>query len=127
MNIFSLISTLSLKKSLNINVKKRIFKKPVEKEYKDVEIQTDDYVEPVSTTRPSKIKQKQATLLYPVTIKKIKHDRDETNDREASWALIQILDSRRVKEAIVSYGIHSPFVKQLPNLRSSCNQVPLKD
>ena len=40
MNIFSLISTLSLKKSLNINVKKKVFKKPVEKEYKDVEIQT---------------------------------------------------------------------------------------
>ena len=37
-NIFSLISTLSLKKSININVKKRVFKKPVEKEYKDVEI-----------------------------------------------------------------------------------------
>ena len=75
MNIFSLISTLSLKKSLNLNVKKRVFKKPVKKEYKDVEIQMEDYVEPVST-RPSKIKQKQATLLYPVTIKKIRHDRD---------------------------------------------------
>ena len=40
MNIFSLISTISLRKSININVKKRVFKKPVEKEYKDVEIQT---------------------------------------------------------------------------------------
>ena len=38
MNIFSLISTLSLRKSINTNVKKRVFKKPVEKEYKDVEI-----------------------------------------------------------------------------------------
>ena len=57
MNIFSLISTLSLKKSININVKKRVFKKPVDKEYKDIEIQTEDYGEPIST-RPSKIKQK---------------------------------------------------------------------
>ena len=82
-----MISIISLKKSININVKKRVFKKPVEKEYKDVEIQTEDYVEPIST-RPSKIRQKQATLLFPVTIKKIRHDRYEADDTEASWARI---------------------------------------
>ena len=37
----------------------------------------EDYVEPDST-RHSKIKQKQATWLYLVTIKKIKHDMNET-------------------------------------------------
>ena len=66
-------------------------------------------------------------LIYSVTIKKIRHDRDEADDKEASWALTQILDLRRVKEAIVSYGIHSPFVKQLFNSWSSCNQVTPKD
>ena len=80
-----MVSTLSLKTSLNINVKKRIVKRPVEKDYKDVETQTEDYVEPVPT-RPSKIKQKQATLLYPVKIKKIRHDGDEADTTDASWA-----------------------------------------
>ena len=126
MNIFNLVSTLSLKTSLNINVKKRIVKKPVEKDYKDVEIQTEDYIEPVPA-RPSKIKQRQATLLYPVKIKKIRHDGDEADTTEASWAPVRMLDLRRVKEAIVSYGIHSSFVKQLLNSWSSCNQITPKD
>ena len=52
-----------------------------------IEIQTEDYVKPIST-RPSKIRQKQAMLLYPVTIKKISHDRDEADNTEASWAPI---------------------------------------
>ena len=43
---------------------------------------------------------------YSVTIKKMKHDRDEADDTEASWAPVQILDLKRVKEAIVSCGIH---------------------
>ena len=126
MNGFSLISTLLLKKSLNINVKKRVFKKLVEKEYKDLEIQTEDYVEPIST-RPSKIKQKQAMLLYPVTIKKLRNNRDEADDSESSWAPIRILDLWRVKEVIVSYEIRSPFVKQLLNSWNSCSQVTPKN
>ena len=127
MNIFSfLISTISLRKSVNINVKKRIFKKPVEKEYKDVEIQTEDYVEPIPA-KPSKIRRKQATLLYPVTVKKIRNGTDDTDDAEASWAPIRILDLRRVKEATVLYGIHSPFVKQLLNSWSTCHQITPKD
>ena len=93
---------------------------------KDVQIQTEDYVEPIST-RPSKIRQKQVMLLYPVTIKKMRHDRDDADDTEASWALIQILDLWRVKEAIVSYGIHSPFIRQLLNSWSTCHQVTPKD
>ena len=59
-NTFSL--TLSLKNSINTNVKKTVFKKPVEKENKDVEIQTEEYAEPI-LTRPTKIRQKQAMLL----------------------------------------------------------------
>ena len=34
---------------------------------------------------------------------------------------------RRFKEAIVSYGMHSPFVKQMLNLRSVCNTIIPKD
>ena len=64
------------------------------------------------STRSSKISQKQATLIYPVTFKKMKNDKDNT---EASWAPIYMLDLRRVKEAIVSYGMHSPFVRQILN------------
>ena len=124
MNIFSL--TLSLKNSINTNVKKRVFKKPVEKRCKDVEIQTEDYVEPISA-RPSKLKQKRATLLYPVTVKKMRHDKDDEEEAEASWAPIRILDLRRVKESIVSYGMHSPFVRQLLNSWSTHQQVTPKD
>ena len=32
-----------------------------------------------------------------------------------------------VKEAIVIYGMHSPFVKQMPNSWSCCNRVTPKD
>ena len=37
-----------------------------------------------------------------------------------------MLDLRRVKEAIVSYGMHSPFVKQMLNLWSVCNRIITK-
>ena len=48
MNIFCLISTLSIKKSISIDAKKKVFKKPVKREHKDVQIQTEEYEELIS-------------------------------------------------------------------------------
>ena len=38
-----------------------------------------------------------------------------------------MLDLRRFKEAIVSYGMLLPFVKQILNLWSVCNRIIPKD
>ena len=46
----------------------------------------------------------------------MKNDKD---DIEGSWASVQMLDLWRVKEAIVAYGMHSPFVRQMLNSWSS--------
>ena len=34
---------------------------------------------------------------------------------EVNWDLVKMLDVKRFKEAVVSYGMHSPFVKQVFN------------
>ena len=46
---------------------------------------------------------------------------------EANWTPVPMLDLRRFKESIVSYGMHSPFVKQTLNIWSVCNRIILKD
>ena len=38
-----------------------------------------------------------------------------------------MLDLRRFDKVIVSYGIHSPFVKQMLNSWSTCNRITLQD
>ncbi|XP_052568117.1 endogenous retrovirus group K member 10 Gag polyprotein-like [Peromyscus californicus insignis] len=43
------------------------------------------------------------------------------------WAPIEMLDLRRFKEAIVSYGMHSPYVKQMLNSWSAYNRIVPQD
>ena len=45
---------------------------------------------------------------------------------EANWIPVPMLDLRRFKESIVSYGMHSPFVKQMLNIWSVCKRIILK-
>ena len=37
------------------------------------------------------------------------------------------LDLKRFKEVIASYGMYSPFTKQILNLQSLCNRIISKD
>ena len=45
----------------------------------------------------------------------------------ANWISVPILDLRRFKEVIVSYVMFSPFVKQMLNSWSVCNNIIPKD
>ena len=40
---------------------------------------------------------------------------------------MEMLGLRRFKKAIVSYGTHSPFVRQMLNLWSVCNRIIPED
>ena len=55
---------------------------------------------------------KQPTLTYPVTLQKLPNGRGSFTD---NWTPVPMLDLRRFKEARVSYGIPSPYMKQMLN------------
>ena len=48
---------------------------------------------------------------------------DGRGSATVNWTTEPMLDFRRFKEAIVSYGMHSPFVKQMFNLWLACNRI----
>ena len=45
----------------------------------------------------------------------------------AGWVPVERLDLRRFKEAVVLYGIHSPFVQQMLNSWSTGNRIVPND
>jgi len=59
------------------------------------------------------------TLVYPITIQNLSDDRCPQCYEEITWNPIDILDLRRFKEAIVSSGVHSSYMKQILNLWST--------
>ena len=61
---------------------------------------------------------KQRTLINPVTLQDMSNDRVSERD---SLTPMPMLDLRRFKETIVSYGMYWLFVKQMSNLFSVCN------
>ena len=67
---------------------------------------------------------RQPTLIYLVTLQEMPNNRGSVT---ANWTPVPMLDLRRFKEAIVSYGMHSPFVKQMLNWWSVCNKIIPKD
>ena len=42
---------------------------------------------------------------------------------KAEWTPVKMLDLRRFKEVIVSYGMYSPFAEKMLNLWSTCNRI----
>ena len=70
---------------------------------------------------------KQPTLIYPVTLQELLNDRYPQDPVRAEWTHAAILNLRRFKEVIVSYGIHLPFVKQMLNSWLVCNRIIPKD
>ena len=69
---------------------------------------------------------KQTTLIYPVTLQELPNDRYPQGCIRADFP-VEMLDSRRFKEAIISYGMNSPFVKQMLNPWSPCNRIIPQD
>ena len=67
---------------------------------------------------------KQPTVIYPVTLQELLSGRGSVI---ANWTPVPMLGLRRSKEAIVSYGMHSRFMKQMLNLWSVCNTIIPKD
>ena len=63
---------------------------------------------------------KQPTLLYLVTFQEMPNGRGSVT---VNWTPVPMLDLRRFKEAIVSYGMHLLFVKQMLNLWSVYNRI----
>lgn len=54
------------------------------------------------------------TLVYPVTIQELLTGNSQYQGyREVKWNPIDVLDLRRLKEAVISYGMHSPLVNRI--------------
>ena len=67
------------------------------------------------------------TLVYPVTLQDLSgDDRHPQGFEEVKWNPTHILDLRRFEEAIISYVINSPCVKQILNSWAAQNGVILQ-
>ena len=63
------------------------------------------------------------TLIYPITIQEQSpDDRHPQGYAEVNWNPVETLDWKRY-EAGVSYGVHSPFVKQMLNSWATRNRI----
>ena len=124
-NIISfIIFVFSLKKLFNLSAKIQAWEKPNRTDHRDSQIQTEEFNgEPISVLHCKHRKEqlnvfKQPTLIYTVIT-------------GAKWQglcysyLYSCANARlrRFKEAIVSYGMHSSFVKQMLNLWPVCNRI----
>lgn len=48
-------------------------------------------------------------------------------DAEVMWDPVEILDWKRFKKAVISCGIHSPFVEQMLNSGATRNRIVPQD
>ena len=56
------------------------------------------------------------TLIYPVTVQQQPTDNLHPQGyKEINWNPVDMLDLKRVKEAVVSYGVYSSFARQMLN------------
>lgn len=119
-NISFIIFVLSLKTLVNLSAKTQDTKKVNKTDHRDIQTQTEEYDgEPILALPYKGIEElpkvfKQPTLIYPVTIQEqLPNDRYPQGCARAKWTPVEMLELKRQKEMIVSYGIHSPFVKQM--------------
>lgn len=55
-------------------------------------------------------------LIYPVTIQeRLPDNRHHQGYAEVNWSPIEMIDLERFKVAVISFGMNSPFVKQMLN------------
>ena len=50
-------------------------------------------------------------------------DRHHQGYKVADWNPVQFLDLKRLKEVVISYGMHSPCVKQILNSLATLNRI----
>ena len=59
---------------------------------------------------------RKSTLVYPVTLQEGPlYDKHPQGYAEIYWNPVEMLDYLRFKDAVISYGMHLPFVKQMLN------------
>lgn len=67
-------------------------------------------------------------MIYPITIYERPPDDKYTQGyREYKWDPMKMLDSENIKEAIVPYGMHLAYVRQMLNTRSTQDKLTPKD
>ena len=73
-------------------------------DHRNIQTQTEKLHYKVREEQPKGFKQR--TLIYPVYLQDLPNDRSSV---KANWTPVAMLDLRRFKEVIVSYGMHSPL------------------
>lgn len=119
-----IIHILIFKKIVNLSARITALEELV----KPVKIQTEEINSEVVSSRDHKVAERkpvftQSPLIYPVTVQQMPDQMATQN----IWAPIEMLDLKRFKEAIVSYGMHSPYVKQMLNSWSTYNRIVPQD
>lgn len=67
-------------------------------------------------------------MIYPITTYERPPDDKYTQGyREYKWDPMKMLDSKNIKEAIVPYGMHLAYVRQMLNTRSAQDKLTPKD
>lgn len=95
-------------------------------DHRDIQIQSEEFNGEPSLLMHYKFKEDQskitrkATLIHPGTLQEVPNERDSVR---ASWTPVTLLYLGKFKEAVVSYGIQSAFVKQMLNTWSVCNRI----
>ena len=122
--IILIILGLSLKKLVDMSAKIQTLEKLIKIDHRAIQIQTEEFNEEPISALHYKVREeqpkvfKQPTLINPVTLQDMSNDRASEGD---SLTPMPMLDLRRFKETIVSYGMYWLFVKQMSNLFSVCN------
>ncbi|KAL6040241.1 hypothetical protein STEG23_020317 [Scotinomys teguina] len=142
--VHSLLTILILRTLINLNTKVKALEKPVKRNYKEIQTQTENPVkrsykgietqteefksELTSGLHYRVTKRKpvfmEPNLIFPVALQETPNVPGHVQNK---WIPIDMLDLKRFKEAIVNYGIHSPFVKQMLNSWSTCNRIVPQD
>ncbi|XP_052610186.1 oxidized purine nucleoside triphosphate hydrolase isoform X1 [Peromyscus californicus insignis] len=126
-----LILILLFKKIVNLSARITVLEKPVKPvkmNYREIQIQTEEINSEIVSKLDHKVTERkpvftQSPLIYLVAIQQLPDEENEQN----TWVPVKMLDLRRFKEAIASYGMHSPYVKQMLNTWSTCNRILPKD
>ena len=123
----SLISFVFLKKFGNLSVKIDALYQPNKTDQRGIKIEREEFNgEPILELHNKDREEQQSvfrqvTVIFPVTLQKFPNGRGSV---KANWTSGSLLYLRRFKEAIVSYGLSSPIVKQMLNLWSGCRIIP---
>ena len=108
---------------VNLSAKIQVLEKLNKADHKDIQTQTDDLM--TNQFQHCIIRLDRNSLRYQTTncntsSNPLPNERGSVNSK---WTPVPMLDSRRFKKAIVSYGMHLPFVKQILNSWSVCNRI----